>query len=118
MVAQHFLYYTGELYVLAVQVSEFPSELILLGRATVMIRGIANRLGISWGLAERWAKVAQVALDATGPEEILPIWSVVRPTVATTADAAAGARVSGMTTTSMKDVRSALVLFARALQVW
>ncbi|KAJ1427003.1 ABC1 family-domain-containing protein [Ochromonadaceae sp. CCMP2298] len=39
-----------------VQVSEFPSEFILLGRATVMIKGIANRLGLTWGLSDRWAK--------------------------------------------------------------
>jgi hypothetical protein len=45
-----------------VQVSEFPSEFILLGRATVMIKGIANRLGLTWGLSDRWAKVARLAV--------------------------------------------------------
>ena len=51
----------SSLYVLqCAQVSEFPQELVLLGRATVMIRGIANRLGLAWGL--RW-----VPLLCVGP---------------------------------------------------
>eukprot|EP01036_Dinobryon_divergens_P027249 gene27250-35987_t len=63
-----------------VQVAEFPSEFILLGRATVMIKGIANRLGLKWGLSDRWAKVALEAVHATDPMEQLPIWSVLIPT--------------------------------------
>ena len=45
-----------------------------------MIKGIANRLGIKWGLSDRWAKVAQEAVLATDPMESLPIWSVLTPT--------------------------------------
>lgn len=51
-----------------------------LGRATVMIKGIANRLGLRWGLSDRWAKVALEAVQATDPMEQLPIWSVLTPT--------------------------------------
>lgn len=101
--------------------AEFPSEFILLGRATVMIRGIANRLGIPWGLAERWAAAAQVALDATGPGELLPIWSIVRPTVATTADpasAAAQLRTGGANSPVLSDIWRALAVFSRTLQVF
>ena len=32
------------------------------GRATVMIRGIANRLGLPWGLCDRWSLEAREAL--------------------------------------------------------
>jgi aarF domain-containing kinase len=65
------------------QVKEFPQELVLLGRATVMIRGIANRLGIVWGLSDRWSKEAKEALIAAKtPSESLPIWSVALPQVA------------------------------------
>lgn len=45
-----------------------------------MIRGIANRLGINWALSNRWAIMAQQAIDcADSPSESLPIWSVVDP---------------------------------------
>jgi aarF domain-containing kinase len=66
-----------------VQVQEFPSELVLLGRATVMMKGIANRLRMSWGLSDRWRPLAQEAIDslAQGPEQFLPVWSVSRPVV-------------------------------------
>eukprot|EP01041_Mallomonas_annulata_P000519 gene519-995_t len=63
------------------QVVEFPQEFVLLGRATVMIKGIANRLGVSWGLSDRWAPVAQEALEAILPAELLPIWGAAVPTV-------------------------------------
>jgi len=36
------------------KVIEFPQEFVLLGRATVMIKGIANRLGINWSLSDRF----------------------------------------------------------------
>jgi len=68
-----------------VQVTEFPSEFILLGRATVMIKGIAGRLGLTWGLSDRWARVArETVASSTQPDEFLPIWSVAPPAVATT----------------------------------
>jgi aarF domain-containing kinase len=86
-----------------VQVQEFPSEFILLGRATVMIRGIASRLGVPWGLAERWADVAQVAVDAKDPAQVMPIWSVVPPTIPTTAN---------VPRRSAKDVRATDVMWA------
>lgn len=80
-----------------IQVSEFPQELVLLGRATVMIRGIANRLGISWGLSDRWTTIGEYLIDniilnvvtpfiaamealaATDPRDRLPIWAVAEP---------------------------------------
>lgn len=74
--------------------TEFPSELILLGRATVMIKGIANRLGVKWGLSDRWAVYAKETLALSEPSEYLPIWSVATPAVSTVATAAvAGAAV-------------------------
>jgi aarF domain-containing kinase len=96
-----------------VQVQEFPNEFILLGRATVMIRGIASRLGIPWGLAERWAKVAQVAVDATDPGEVMPIWSVVPPTMATTSTVPR--RSAGKV--RARDVQSALLSCIQLTQV-
>jgi aarF domain-containing kinase len=70
-----------------VQVLEFPQEFVLLGRATVMIKGIAKRLEMEWSLSDRWGAVAQEAIDAVG-EEQLPIWSVLRPRVSSKNDVA------------------------------
>merc|ERR1711871_909187 len=67
------------------QVMEFPQEFVLLGRATVMIKGIAKRLDMDWSLSDRWGSVAQQALDAVD-EERLPIWSVLLPRVQTKRD--------------------------------
>lgn len=91
-----------------VQVAEFPSEYILLGRASVMIKGIAKRLGVPWGLSDRWVNDATEAIQseqkmdnacvATGPNEFcpisaassefLPIWAVTANSVPTTIAAA------------------------------
>ena len=51
--------------------SEFPQELVLLGRATVMIRGIANRLGLAWGL--RWGATPVSCVWATSPVPPRPL---------------------------------------------
>jgi aarF domain-containing kinase len=64
------------------QVLDFPSEFILLGRATVMIKGIAGRVGIPWSLSTIWASYAKDAIAASAvATEMLPIWSVVPPTI-------------------------------------
>jgi aarF domain-containing kinase len=63
------------------KVFEFSQEFVLLGRATVMIKGIANRLGVPWSLSDRWAEAASVALEATNPKETVPVWSVSQASV-------------------------------------
>ena len=76
-------------------VREFPSEFILLGRATVMIRGIANRLGIRWSLSDRWAPVARETLSVIDPMDLQPVWNVAMPTVTTAQDTADVRALSG-----------------------
>lgn len=66
------------------QVINFPSEFILLGRATVMIKGIARRLDMEWGLCDRWSTYAREALATSNPSEVMPIWCVVEPSLTTT----------------------------------
>ena len=39
----------------------FPQECVLVGRSTVLIKGIAARLGIRWSLANEWAPIAKRA---------------------------------------------------------
>lgn len=102
-----------------VQVTEFPQELVLLGRATVMIKGIANRLGLKWGLSDRWAAVAQEALKTT-PAERLPIWSVVRPTVATKGVATVpdGRNVAGRAPVRLQDLVGSLTVLLKLTGLW
>jgi len=40
----------------------FPQDLVLVGRSTVLIKGIAARVNVSWSLAEEWAPIARRAL--------------------------------------------------------
>lgn len=49
------------------QVASFPQALVFVGRSTVLIRGLANRLRVPWSLAHEWAPAARLALAA--PEE-------------------------------------------------
>ncbi len=62
------------------KISDFPQELVLLGRATVMIKGIANRLGVTWSLSNKWADLAKETM-ANNAAEMLPIWSVATPQI-------------------------------------
>ena len=72
------------------QVLSFPQELVMLGRATVLIKGIASRLKVPWSLAEKWAPACRAALGQTssssssgavsrspkGREPRLPVWAL------------------------------------------
>ena len=40
----------------------FPQELVLAGRSTVLIKGIAAKLKIKWSLASEWAPIARRTL--------------------------------------------------------
>ena len=67
------------------ELKSFPQELVLVGRATVLIKGIASRLGVKWSLAEEWAPIARRVLEyeqagavAPGPATL----TVARPTTA------------------------------------
>jgi len=63
------------------QVANFPQHLVLLGRATVMIKGIAKKLGVRWPLGEKWKSMAQHALmcnipNSNGGTASVPCWSL------------------------------------------
>jgi hypothetical protein len=86
-----------------------------------MIKGIANRLGLRWGLSDRWAAEAREAIASIDtPAEVLPIWSVVPPTVATTDASASGASsvrlVAGKDRIRFADVMKSFVGCARLLR--
>ncbi|KAK3237830.1 hypothetical protein CYMTET_52121 [Cymbomonas tetramitiformis] len=47
----------------AKMVQAFPQDLVLVGRACVLIRGISSRLEAPWSLSRQWAAYAQAAID-------------------------------------------------------
>jgi len=55
------------------QVASFPQELVLLGRATVLLKGIAKRLDIPYSLAQKWGAGCALTIDAAS-EPVLPLW--------------------------------------------
>jgi len=45
----------------------FPQDLVLVGRSTVLIKGIAARLNVTWSLANQWAPIARKVLAPPSP---------------------------------------------------
>lgn len=59
------------------QLKSFPMELVLLGRASVLVKGVAARLGVPWSVATKWKPLAQDAIAALCREECrLPAWAL------------------------------------------
>jgi hypothetical protein len=78
-----------------------------------MIKGIAARLGLAWGLSDRWAPVAVEAMRADARAS-LPVWSAAEPqasVVQTTAKPPLGA--ADQTSISFHQVTSSLRNTAR-----
>jgi len=42
---------------------EFPSDLVLLARSTVLVKGLATRFGVRWSLSQEWAPIARRVLN-------------------------------------------------------
>ena len=74
-------------------ISSFPQELVLLGRATILIKGISKRLGIKWSLADKWKAMAEQALECGEDGCLMPTWSAQG--TAATARASGGSSGSG-----------------------
>jgi aarF domain-containing kinase len=94
-----------------VQVLEFPAEFILLGRATVMIKGIANRLGIKWGLSDKWTVMAEETLKSstTSASDVSPIWAVIRPNVLNSQGSMNSADFAGNKILRFADVKQSFI---------
>ena len=54
-------------------VMSFPQELVLLGRATVLLKGIAKKLDVPFSLAEQWSPGCALTMDAASKPS-LPLW--------------------------------------------
>lgn len=44
------------------ELSSFPQDLVLVGRSTILIKGLSSRLNIPWSLANEWAPIARTVL--------------------------------------------------------
>ena len=46
------------------ELKSFPQDLVLVGRSSILIKGLSNRLNIPWSLAKEWAPIARSVLEA------------------------------------------------------
>lgn len=54
-------------------ITSFPQELVLLGRATVLLKGIAKKLEVPFSLADKWGPGCALTLDSASKPS-LPLW--------------------------------------------
>ena len=52
------------------ELKSFPEDLVLVGRSSILIKGISSRLGIPWSLASEWAPIAREVLSAYDKEGV------------------------------------------------
>ena len=45
------------------ELKSFPQDLVLVGRSSILIKGLSNRLGIPWSLSKEWAPIARQVLN-------------------------------------------------------
>jgi len=48
------------------ELKSFPQDLVLVGRSTILIKGLSSRLGIPWSLSREWAPTARKVLAGDG----------------------------------------------------
>jgi aarF domain-containing kinase len=41
------------------ELKSFPQDLVLVGRSSILIKGLSSRLGVPWSLASEWAPIAK-----------------------------------------------------------
>jgi predicted unusual protein kinase regulating ubiquinone biosynthesis (AarF/ABC1/UbiB family) len=58
-------------------ISSFPQELVMLGRATVLCKGIASRLQVKWNIASKFAPSAKQCIQLMDEKQgnVLPIYA-------------------------------------------
>jgi aarF domain-containing kinase len=52
------------------ELNSFPQDLVLVGRSTILIKGLSNRLGIPWSLSQEWAPIARQVLNPQIPVDV------------------------------------------------
>eukprot|EP00931_Biecheleriopsis_adriatica_P118791 TRINITY_DN94110_c0_g1_i1.p1 TRINITY_DN94110_c0_g1~~TRINITY_DN94110_c0_g1_i1.p1 ORF type:complete len:611 (-),score=112.64 TRINITY_DN94110_c0_g1_i1:366-2177(-) len=60
------------------RLAAFPMELVLLGRASVLVKGVAARLGVDWSVSKKWEPLARDAITALCDKDEcrLPSWAL------------------------------------------
>ena len=48
------------------ELSSFPQDLVLVGRSSILIKGLSSRLEIPWSLANEWAPIGRKVLGMGG----------------------------------------------------
>lgn len=75
-----------------------------------MIKGIANRLGIQWGLSTMWTVMAEETLkSSTTASDVQPIWAVVRPNVLNSQGSMSSADFTGNKILRFADVKQSFI---------
>lgn len=55
------------------ELASFPQDLVLVGRSTILVKGLSDRLGIPWNLAREWAPIARAVLNGDSyAKQVLP----------------------------------------------
>ena len=52
------------------ELKSFPQDLVLVGRSSILIKGLSSRLGIPWSLAQEWAPIAREVLADSSPAKV------------------------------------------------
>jgi aarF domain-containing kinase len=52
------------------ELKSFPQDLVLVGRSTILIKGLSSRLGIPWSLSKEWAPIAKAVLNQYEPHKV------------------------------------------------
>jgi len=68
------------------RLASFPSELVLLGRASVLVKGVAARLNVPWSVANKWKPLAEDCLVGLCRKDSrqLPSWALATAQEAST----------------------------------
>ena len=49
------------------ELKSFPQDLVLVGRSTILIKGLSSRLGVKWSICREWAPIARKVLKPAVP---------------------------------------------------
>lgn len=76
------------------RLATFPQELVLLGRASVLVKGVAARLDVAWSVAKKWEPLAKDAIVALCDDEEcrLPSWALPTASVQSSLEQGDGGR--------------------------
>mmetsp|Transcript_58798 Transcript_58798/g.86054 ORF Transcript_58798/g.86054 Transcript_58798/m.86054 type:complete len:644 (-) Transcript_58798:444-2375(-) len=96
-------------------VLSFPQELVMMGRATVLIKGIASKLNIKWNLGQKWDECARMCMQCSLEGCAVPVYAA---TPAPLGGQAAGGVGGSQERVKFSDVRQQLRGLRRVAKDW